>query len=172
VYGKIIFYEYCFTRKKTIGGEKMRTKTICIGSVFPSTADEIWDKIQHVKTLQYIAYPYATFSPLGNGDMTWKEGKIFKFRFKLFGFLSLGIHTINIMVFDKDALTIYTTESNKTVPVWNHRITMEETSKSSVKYTDEVEIDAGWKTIFVVAWAKMFYRHRQKKWLKILRKNN
>ena len=38
------------------------------------------------------------------------------------------------------------------------------------KYTDIVEIDAGWKTVFVYLWAVCFYMHRQKKWIKLLRK--
>ena len=35
-------------------------------------------------------------------------------------------------------------------------------------YTDEVEIHAGWKTPFVCLWAKLFYAHRQRKWIRLL----
>lgn len=40
------------------------------------------------------------------------------------------------------------------------------------EYTDEVEIYAGWKTPIVYLWAKMFYGHRQKKWIKLLTQRN
>ena len=33
--------------------------------------------------------------------------------------------------------------------------------------TDEVEIQAGWKTVFIWLWARAFYTHRQRKWIKL-----
>lgn len=33
---------------------------------------------------------------------------------------------------------------------------------NGTKYTDIVDIDAGWKTVFVYLWAVCFYSHRQK----------
>lgn len=54
------------------------------------------------------------------------------------------------------------------MPTWNHRITLDEIDAAHTGCTDEVEIDAGWKTPFVYLWAKAFYAHRQKKWLKLL----
>lgn len=43
-------------------------------------------------------------------------------------------------------------------------------NSTETEYTDEVEIGAGWKTPFVYLWAKAFYSHRQKKWIKLLNK--
>ena len=45
-----------------------------------------------------------------------------------------------------------------------------ENEDGTTDYSDEVEINAGWKTIFVYWWAKSFYSHRQRKWLKLLKK--
>ena len=63
---------------------------------------------------------------------------------------------------------IYTYESNKHVPVWNHEIILEKIDENTTKYADVVEIDAGWKTVFVCMWAKCFYGHRQRKWKRLL----
>lgn len=54
------------------------------------------------------------------------------------------------------------------VPVWNHQIILREIERDRTEYIDEVELYAGWKTPFVYLWAKYFYAHRQKKWLKLL----
>ena len=44
---------------------------------------------------------------------------------------------------------------------------MENFGENEIKYTDEVEIYAGIFTLFTAIWAKLFYKHRQKKWKRI-----
>lgn len=150
----------------------MSIREVCISSVFQADADEIWDKLQQLSTLQYIAAPFATFAPLEDTKLVWCEGQTSSFKLKLFGLVSFGTHTINVLKFDKPALTVYTNEANKWVPVWNHKIWLERIDDKAVKYTDEVQIDAGWKTIFVYWWSQIFYSHRQKKWRKLLKAYN
>jgi len=72
--------------------------------------------------------------------------------------------------FDKSTCSIYTNEHNKSVPVWNHGIILEKDCDGHTRYTDVVEIYAGWKTDFVYWWSILFYRHRQRKWLNLLKK--
>ena len=62
-----------------------------------------------------------------------------------------------------------TNEHNTYVPTWNHKINLKDNGNGTTEYSDEVEIGAGWKTIFVWCWANLFYRHRQKKWIKLLK---
>ena len=146
----------------------MTIKTISKTSVFPASVQVISKKLQRLRTLQHIAAPYAAFEPLdGSEDILWQSGQSFEFRFRLFGFIPFGIHRICVVDFDESA--IYTRESNTHVPVWNHRITLEPLGNNCTRYTDEVEIGAGWKTPFVCLWARMFYAHRQKRWIKLLR---
>ena len=66
-------------------------------------------------------------------------------------------------------LGISSREENEHVPVWNHEIMLMKLDGSRTEYTDRVEIKAGWKTIFIWLWAKAFYAHRQRKWVKLLR---
>ena len=136
-------------------------------TVFPASSKKVFSLLQELETLQYIARPYATFTSIeGDENFVWQEGKCFKFKFKLFGVIPYGIHTINVIKFKDE---IYTKESNPHVPIWNHRIILKECNGGKTEYTDEVEIGAGWKTVFVYLWAKCFYSHRQKKWIKLLR---
>jgi hypothetical protein len=83
----------------------------------------------------------------------------------MWGIIPFGVHTINIERFDIDE--VRSREGNKFVPVWNHKIYLKDLG-GRTEYTDEVDIDAGWKTIFVWMWANAFYSHRQKKWLRLL----
>lgn len=149
----------------------MKSKTVVKTSIFKATRKEMFEKLQEIKTLQHIAYPYATFEPVEcDGNLLWKEGEVFSFKLKLFGFIPFGIHTIRVIRFDENT-GIYTCEGNKHVPTWNHEIILESVDEGYLQYTDKVEIAAGWKTPFVYWWASLFYAHRQKKWRKLLHTN-
>ena len=138
-------------------------------SVFSAKQSNVFGLLQRFDTLAYIAKPYATFKNIdGQTELVWEVGKSFSFDFKMFGFISLGVHIINVKEFNID--NIYTNEGNPFCPVWNHRIILKEIAERKTEYTDEVEIEAGWKTPFIYLWAKAFYSHRQKKWIKLLNK--
>ena len=146
-----------------------KNKMIIQTSTFPASRETIWNKLSLLKTLQYVAYPYATFAPeKRSGDLKWNVGETSKFKMKLFGVIPFGTHSIHVVEFDKNTYTIYTNEINSFVPIWNHRITLKYLDKDKTLYTDEVEIDAGWKTNFVYLWGVLFYKHRQRKWRRLL----
>ncbi len=145
----------------------MKSKTVNASSIFPASKDQIFDLLKDFETLSQIARPYVSFEPIdGETDLIWQEGKTFVFKTKLFGFIPFGSHKIKVLEFNKNR--IYTNESNTFVPTWNHEIVLEEIDQNQTKYTDKVEIFAGWKTPFVYLWAKLFYHHRQRKWIEIL----
>ena len=145
--------------------------TVTETSVFPAKKSKVFALLQRFDTLAYIAKPYATFKNLDEQtELLWEVGRSFSFDFKLFGFMTLGVHVINVKEFNPN--NIYTKEGNSFCPLWNHRIILKETADGKTEYTDEVEIGAGWKTPFVYLWAKAFYSHRQKKWIKLLNKQS
>ena len=127
-------------------------------SVFPAGRDAVFQKLQKLETLRYIAWPFATFEPVGNAILTWTAGGTSSYRFRLFGVIPFGTHTIHIVRFDPES--IRSREANEHVPVWNHDIIMEPVDANHTEYTDRVEIRAGWKTAFIWVWANAFYAHR------------
>ncbi|MDR1795608.1 MAG: hypothetical protein LBR25_09460 [Erysipelotrichaceae bacterium] len=152
------------------GGENMKkTTTIRISSTFPASREAVFARLQEFKTLQYVAAPYMSFSPVsGNEEMVWEPGRSYQFKIRFFSTIPMGIHTILVKDFSAQDYTIYTNEKNRMVPIWNHRIELKEQQQQTA-YSDIVEIGAGVLTGIVSWWAKHFYRHRQKKWLRLLR---
>ena len=136
-------------------------------SVFPADRDAVFQKLRQLRTLQTVAAPFATFEPVGGAASAWKVGSASSYRFRLFGFIPFGTHTIRIVRFDPDGIS--SREGNAHVPVWNHDIRLRPLDNRHTEYTDRVEIRAGWKTAFVWLWAEAFYAHRQKKWIRLLR---
>ena len=138
-------------------------------SLFPAPRETVFRKLQQLETLQTIAKPFATFEPVGEAVSTWAVGSTSSYRFRLFGLIPCGTHTIHILRFDPDCVS--SREGNEHVPVWNHEIRLVEKDETHTRYTDRVEIHAGWKTPFIWLWANAFYAHRQRKWIRLLYKN-
>ena len=137
-------------------------------SVFPASRNTVFQKLQQLETLQFIARPYAAFEPVNNGKHIWTVGSTSAYRFRLFGVIPFGTHTIHILRFDPDGVSSH--EGNEHVPVWNHEIRLVEKDENHTQYTDRVEIHAGWKTALIWLWARAFYAHRQKKWIRMLKR--
>lgn len=136
-------------------------------SILPAPRSIIFAKLTELKTLQYIAKPYATLEPVnGADDFKWQVGGKSSYKFRLLGFILFGVHTIHIERFDEECVS--SREGNPHVPVWNHEIFLEKRGENSTLYTDKVTIKAGWKTFFVWLWANCFYAHRQRRWKKLL----
>ena len=74
-------------------------------SVFPASREVVFQKLQQLETLQYIAEPYASFEPVGETPDTWAIGNVSSFRFKLFGIIPYGTHTIRIIRFDSEGVS-------------------------------------------------------------------
>ena len=136
-------------------------------SLFPASKEIVFCKLQQLKTLQYIAWPYAAFEQIGETVSTWEAGSTSAYRFRLFGVIPFGTHTIHIVRLDPDGIS--SREGNEHVPVWNHDITLKAVDAKHTRYTDRVEIQAGWKTVFIWLWANVFYAHRQRKWIRLLK---
>ena len=137
-------------------------------SIFPASKETVFQKLRQLETLQYIARPYATFESVGKAVHTWTVGSTSSYRFRLFGLIPFGTHTIHIVRFDPDGVS--SREGNEHVPVWNHDIRLIEKDENHTQYTDRVEVHAGWKTAVIWLWANAFYTHRQRRWIRLLRR--
>ncbi len=146
----------------------MKTRTLTKTSVFPADRHTVFGMLRRLDTLQRIARPYMFFAPAEKSrGAVWEEGKTSSYRLRLFGIIPLGTHTIRVIRFSESG-GICTREGNRHVPVWNHEIELKALPGGKCEYTDRVEIGAGWKTPFVFWWAKRFYSHRQRRWIRIL----
>ena len=83
-------------------------------SLFPASKEMVFRKLQKLETLQMIAKPCASFEPIGETISTWAVGSTSDYRFRIFGVIPYGTHTIHILRFDPD--TISNRESNEHVP--------------------------------------------------------
>jgi hypothetical protein len=143
-----------------------------ISTVYDCTAEHLWDEISRPASLHYVAAPILYFEPLvaNDFDSEWVVGKTYALRLYLFGFMPAGEHRITIARIDRDANLIESKESGALLPVWNHTIRFHPLENGKLHYTDEIKIQAGLLTGVVWAFAHVFYRHRQRRWKRLLRR--
>ena len=133
----------------TRDGKRVVGCKIVVTSVFETDIENIWCKIQDIDTLREICKPKASFISYDDVPSVWKEGETFCFKLFLHRFIPIGKHTISIIKIDKKSREIVSNEYNK-------------------RYTDSIELHAGYLTQFAAWWALKFYKHRQKKWQEII----
>ena len=70
---------------------------------------------------------------------------------------------------DDQARELYSNEMGGAIRVWNHLIKIEPESDATCRYTDQIDIRAGWMTLGVWLYAHVFYRYRQSRWKRLIR---
>lgn len=116
--------------------------------------------------LRHVAAPLVRFEPVAPGGWParWSPGA-FPVRMKLFGLLPLGEQVIDISLppTAPGRFALRDNGRSRLIRRWDHLITIEPVG-SATRYTDRVEVEAGWRTPFVWLFARLFYAHRQRRW--------
>lgn len=138
--------------------------------------ERAWQEVQTTRLLQYVVQPLLVFDPIEPQvfPRIWQEDK-YLVKIKFLGILSLEKQWINISILDTSAeKQVYKIRDNgqgDLVNKWDHLIIIEGTPTGKTKYTDRLELDAGILTPLVWIYGNIFYKHRQKRWQKLVKNN-
>jgi hypothetical protein len=141
---------------------------IDLTTVLPCSVDDAAAHVVSTRLLQYVAHPLVAFSPVTGTRFpaTWTEGTHWV-RLTLFGFLPLGRQAIVISTPSfPGGFAIRDAGHSALIPVWDHLITIEP-HQDGVRYRDQVEVSARVLTPLIWMFAQIFYRHRQRRWLRL-----
>lgn len=139
-----------------------------LATVLPCNVEDATAHIMSTRLLQYVAHPLVSFSPVTGTRFpaTWTEGTHWV-RVKLLGFLPLGRQAIVISTPPlPGGFAVRDSGHSALIPVWDHLITIEP-HQSGVLYRDQVEVSARVLTPLIWMFAQIFYRHRQRRWLRL-----
>jgi hypothetical protein len=133
------------------------------------------DAIQHVRSprlLVYVAAPLLRFEPVDPPALPdeWEPGR-YRVRLSLFGAVPLGTQWIGIRAVEQrgERLLVHDQGTSALIPVWDHRIEISPNGDGGTRYCDRLRIEAGWRTPFVGAFAKLLFAHRQRRWRRLVR---
>lgn len=146
---------------------------VFVQTTLPCDADAGWQRVLTTSLLREICRPLVRLAPeRGAAELPerWPEAGTVRLRPYLFGFIPIGVRVLGCERVDHERREIQTREYDPLVRRWDHRIQFEPYGDGASRYTDEVEIDAGWLTLPVWLFAQAFYRYRQRRWRRIARR--
>jgi len=152
-------------------GSEEKNMIARISNQFSCTETELWRRIIEPRSLQFVASPLLTFTPIEADALEgeWQVGRDYPLQLYFMRFIPLGRHTIRLVTIDRSTNTILSEERGSLARVWNHRIHFQQVAPGKLAYEDEIEIRAGVLTPLIWAFAHLFYRHRQRRWKVLLR---
>ncbi|MGT2930275.1 hypothetical protein ACVR1G_08630 [Streptococcus dentasini] len=142
----------------------MVVKTFTLSSRFEASSETVIDLVKRPDTLFYVASPLVVFKPVSEATLPqyWQEGTYWM-RLYLVGFLPMGRQAVVISYPSSRPFRMLDDGRSYLIKKWHHLIEVEADGHGTI-YRDHLEIDAGWLTPAVLAFAKVFYRHRQSRW--------
>tara|TARA_B100000508_G_scaffold115566_1_gene94678 strand:- start:3742 stop:4182 length:441 start_codon:yes stop_codon:yes gene_type:complete len=141
---------------------------VTVTSKFLASTDRVWELLQRSQTLVYVAEGVMTYDGEDELPERWEVGTEVNLKPRLYG-RSQGNHYVQFMEVNPAVRVIETMEWGGPITRWNHTMSLIEVSSNECEYTDAIEIQAGLMTIPVWAFAQFFYRHRHRRWLKLLK---
>jgi hypothetical protein len=136
-----------------------------VESELPIAAERAWELMSNPAMLNFVMPPVMGLSGLPE---RWSgAGGVDRLELRAFGRIPLWEHVIRFERFEPNQ--IVTDESGGPVKVWRHAARVEPLDRSRCRYVDDIEVDAGWATPLVWAYAQYQYRHRQRQWRALAR---
>lgn len=142
-------------------------------TVFNCPAEKLFSELLQSRSLHYVATPLIRFKPISDSGTQqqlpaiWQNGS-YPVQMYLLGFIYLGKQRINIKL-DTPAQQLLDAGEGTLIKQWHHLITITPASPTRTRYTDTVTIKAGPLTPIVWGFAQVFYRHRQRRWRRLIR---
>ena len=139
-------------------------KTVTVSSYYEYDPEDFLETNSKTIDLEFHHTGFCFFDWLDPLSEDWIEGVVYRVRFKIFGIIPMGgIHSLKIEKIDHIDKILRSQESNDLIQIWNHDLIVQK-ENDLTKYTDRIDIEAGFLTSFVCIFAKCLYRHRQRRW--------
>jgi hypothetical protein len=145
-----------------------RSMLVKVKSVFDCDSEDLFREIKKTNSLIYVAKPLVRFVQLPEHPLPelWEEGK-YVVKMYILSFIPFGKQWIVISI-DNNKLNMTDNGYSKLIKKWDHTISLKNVGNNKTLYADTIDINAGGLTIFVVLFAHVFYRWRQKRWNKLI----
>ena len=144
--------------------------TIEITTHLAAPPERISAEIMRPALLLHVSAPMLRFQPIDPPALpeTWRDGQ-YKLRMLAFGILPVGWQTVGLETqpMRGEVWSIRDNGHGAMIKTWDHMIEVAPDGDGS-RYTDRVTVDAGWLTPFVALFARIFYRHRQRRWRRLV----
>ena len=140
-----------------------------IESDLPADLDEVWHAMQSPATFVYVCRGLFGVPALAGRSEPLRPGERGTGWLIAFHVFPAYRHTIEVLSVDEASHTIRTHEYGGVINLWNHTLHVEPVGPGRCRYSDTIEIDAGWLTGVVTLVARGIFRYRHRRWHKLIR---
>ena len=142
-------------------------KSITVHTTLRASAATVWATAQKPETFVHVAGAMLRYPAAEKHPGPWKVGdKTVGWAF-LFRAIPFSRHTIEVVSIDDATMTLLTEEGGGPVRTWRHYVIVEPLTEHTCRYEDRLDIEAGILTPLVAAFARVFYRYRQRRWRRL-----
>lgn len=142
---------------------------VFVTTVLDVQAGTAWQIVKQSSTLVYVTKGMLGFKGAESFPIEWQAGETVKTRLRLLSVLPAWQHEIRFVQVKDNRLI--TEESGGLIKQWDHVIHITPIDENKSQYTDRVDIKAGVFTPVIFLFAHLFYRYRQYRWKRLIRKN-
>lgn len=146
-------------------------RTIRIERTLDAPADRVWCAMQYAGTFLYVTHGVIGVPALAGRTEPFVEGESAGGWLWLFHVLPLSRHHIHLVELDRSTRTMRTEEHGGLLRRWDHTLHVEPLDDRRSRYVDVVVIDAGPLTAVLAPIAVRFFRYRQWRWTRLVRRH-
>jgi hypothetical protein len=140
---------------------------VSLTTVLPIPAEQARGLAIKPELMRYVLAPFLTVSRKLEIPSKIEPGLEMSGRIRWFGLIPAWHHHIKLVRLDP--LEIYSNEWGGPVRTWNHRLTFAPLTEQSCSYTDEIEVDDGFRGLGARLFIHAMCRHRHRRWRALAR---
>jgi hypothetical protein len=148
-----------------------------LSTLLDCPAEKIWQEVRGPRAFQYVCAPLLTFRPVQPPTLPeqWAQ-ESYLVRMYLLGVLPLGSQWIRVSYPPADLtpgrrrFQLHDDGSGGLCKKWDHWITIEEIPGGRTRYSDRIDIEAGWLTPLVWLAGCLLFRWRQRRCRRLVRR--
>ena len=139
-------------------------RTVTRSVILNAPAEPVWSAVKTPAAFRFVSRGLVRIVGLAARETPWREGETVRGLLVIFNLLPVSIHHLTVARIDEARRELHSDEHGGMIRRWRHLIRVTPIDAVRCRYEDIVEIDAGWMTGIVVAFADWFYGVRQRRW--------
>ena len=140
-------------------------RKICLRHTYTHTPEAVWALATDLDYLKEAVKGLLVFKGMPSGAI--RKGQVIEVSVSLFGILPAQPYRMELVEFDAMQKCFVSREQGMGVEHWQHTLRVIPHARGA-ELIDEIEIEAGWRTPLITAWARYMYKRRHKPRLKML----
>lgn len=146
----------------------MRISTVTVSTLLDAPPHVVWRAVRTPAAFRFVTRGLVDLAGVDEHGPGWGEGDTVTGRLRVLG-VPFSHHRITVESIDPHRRRLQSDEAGGPIRLWRHLIAVDAVDGDDARsrYTDTIEIRAGVLTPAIAAFARVFYRLRQRRWRRL-----